>query len=254
VRTHALPLACRPDAVLARALLAPPTRSFDGPTGERYSRELFAALLEHRSGPGATLLDLGCGPRDQAGAAEHCGYRYVGLDYGHAAADIRGDAHALPLRSSSIDVVFSFAVLEHLHSPFLAMAEVRRVLVPGGLCVGTVSLGEPFHDSFFHLTPWGLAALAAAAGLSIVRLWPSGDALHALATMGHYSRAVRSLLKVLLGVERHLPALSPRRWLRWTEREVQFDACARAAALCFVLRREDRVAEAQREPRSEGSA
>jgi SAM-dependent methyltransferase len=212
-----------------------PVLSYKGPSAQRDSRELFSALARHRSG-GGDLLDLGCGPRDQAPVAEHCGYRYVGVDIAGSGADILGDAHSLPFAESSFDVVLSYAVLEHLHNPFVALAEIRRVLRPGGHCVGTVSLGEPFHDSYFHFTPWGLASVVRAAGLGVEMLWPSRDTLVSLAEMGHYSIPTRSGLRVLEWLERHLPFLTPRRWLRWSEREKRWDETVRGGSLCFVLR------------------
>jgi SAM-dependent methyltransferase len=185
---------------------------------------------------GSSFLDLGCGPRDQAVPAAHCGFRYVGVDLFSAAADIRADAHALPFQDQSFDVVFSYAVLEHLHNPFIAWSEVRRVLKPGGFVVGTVSQGEPFHHSFFHHTPWGVVAVAEASGLRVERLWASTETLRALAAMGHYSRPVRWALSTLAVVDRLTPFLAPRRWLQWSKRQRQHDACARAGSLCFTMR------------------
>src|SRR5204862_87046 len=79
---------------------------------------------------GANLLDLGCGPRDQAVPVEYCGLRYVGLDFKSSSADILADAHAIPFQDGAFDVVLSYAVLEHLYHPFLAALEVARVLPP----------------------------------------------------------------------------------------------------------------------------
>jgi ubiquinone/menaquinone biosynthesis C-methylase UbiE len=42
------------------------------------------------------------------------------------------DAHALPLRTSSFDVVVEAFMLQHLTDPARALTEVRRVLRPGG--------------------------------------------------------------------------------------------------------------------------
>jgi len=169
--------------------------------------------------------------------AECCGYRYVGVDLFHEAADLRVDAHALPFVDGSFDVVLSYAVLEHLHNPFVALAEVHRVLRPGGHFLGTVSQGEPFHDSFFHHTPWGLASVASVAGFSIARLWPSMDALRSLSTMGHYSRPARWGLRALDALDRRLPFLAPRRWLRWSAQQRQWDDCVKSGSLCFLLER-----------------
>ena len=54
--------------------------------------------------------------------------------------------------AASIDLVFSYAVFEHLHNPDLAAAEVARVLLPDGLFFGVVSQGEPFYKSYSHHT------------------------------------------------------------------------------------------------------
>lgn len=222
-------------SLIAALDLAPPEITYSGPTGSRDSRALFSVLPRDLLA-GGTFLDLGCGPRDQAVPAAHCGFRYVGVDLFSAAADIRADAHALPFQDQSFDVVFSYAVLEHLHNPFIAWSEVRRVLKPGGVVVGTVSQGEPFHNSFFHHTPWGVVAVAAASGFRVERLWPSTDTLGALATMGHYSRPLRWALAALAVVDRLTPFLAPRRWLQWSERQRQHDACGRAGSLSFTMR------------------
>jgi demethylmenaquinone methyltransferase/2-methoxy-6-polyprenyl-1,4-benzoquinol methylase len=43
-----------------------------------------------------------------------------------------GSAYDLPFASGSVDVAFSHALFEHLSSPADALAELRRVLRPGG--------------------------------------------------------------------------------------------------------------------------
>ena len=47
----------------------------------------------------------------------------------------QGDACTLPLEDASFDVVVSFETLEHLHDQDKFLAEVRRVLRPGGLFI-----------------------------------------------------------------------------------------------------------------------
>jgi malonyl-CoA O-methyltransferase len=44
-----------------------------------------------------------------------------------------GDAHRLPLKDASVDLVFSNLMLEWCHDPDAAFKEIRRVLKPGGL-------------------------------------------------------------------------------------------------------------------------
>jgi len=215
--------------------LSTPQFATRSPGGERDSRALFAGLAA-AGAHGGDLLDLGCGPRDQAEIAAAAGFRYLGADLDNPAADLLADAHALPFADGSFDVVFAYAVLEHLHDPFVAVAEVRRLLRPGGWFVGTVSQGEPFHGSFCHLTPWGLLAVLASVELAPQRLWPAYDTLRGLAQMGRYSRPTRALLRAVDLFDRATPFFSPRRFLSWTPHRDRLERLYRAASLCFVAR------------------
>jgi len=222
---------------LANVSVDRPANTYDGPRAARDSSELFSAAAQ-RLPKGAQLLDLGCGPRDQAAPAAHLGLHYVGIDYGSDTADLKADAHAIPFRDHSLDAVLSYAVLEHLYNPFLAAREIHRVLKPGGIFFGTVSQGEPFHDSFFHHTAWGVLAVFDAASLHTLRLWPSYDTLHALSTMGRYPRAQRLVIEGVHRFIRATPFLAPRRFLKWSAREKAVDELHRAASLCFVAEKE----------------
>ena len=55
-----------------------------------------------------------------------------------------GSIYGLPFPDASFDVVFAHAVFEHLSSPAAALAELHRVLVPGGL----VALRSPDWGGF----------------------------------------------------------------------------------------------------------
>lgn len=46
--------------------------------------------------------------------------------------DVVGDIHAMPFPDNSEEAVLCFAVLEHIENPIKGVAEVRRVLKPGG--------------------------------------------------------------------------------------------------------------------------
>ena len=210
-----------------------PANRYDGPPTSRNSAELFSAIADHLH-PGGTFLDIGCGDRDQAAAAEHYGLQYVGVDDSSHRADILADAHTLPFADASFDIVFSYAVLEHLYNPFLAVREMARVMNPGGVLVTTVSQGEPFHESYFHHTAYGVLAVTEQAGLNVTRLWNSYDTLHGLAVMGRYPKVARLLLESLHRLVRAIPILSPRKALLWSQRDRQVDALHRAAGICFV--------------------
>jgi SAM-dependent methyltransferase len=210
-----------------------PEVTYSGPPGLRDNRELLSVLQQTLAVSGS-VLDLGCGPRDQALPVASLGHQYVGIDYTNPAADLLADAHALPFHDRSFDFVLSYAVLEHLHNPFLALSEIRRVLKPGGTLCGTVSLGEPFHASFFHLSAWGLQSACAANDLEILRLWTCYDTLAGLAEMGRYPRVLRLPLRILDRLNARLPFLTPRK-MRWPARERALDELHRAAAIGFVI-------------------
>jgi SAM-dependent methyltransferase len=226
-------LAGRSQTGFADVNLDRPATTYSGPHALRDSSELFSAAETWLS-PGRRLLDLGCGPRDQSVPAAHLGLDYVGVDFASSAADLHADGHAIPFRPAAFDAVLAYAVLEHLYNPVLALREVARVLRPDGVFFGAVSQGEPFHDSYFHFTAWGVMSSFHEAGLRVLRLWPSYDTLHALATMGRYARLVKAMVEIVYRVDRAMPFLAPRKFFRGSREEKQLEELHRAGSLCFV--------------------
>jgi SAM-dependent methyltransferase len=111
--------------------------------------------------PGMTVLDLGCGEGRHAFEAYRRGARVVAVDRGvsevgttkrwldaiaHAGEApegaayevVRGDLLALPFPDGSVDRVIAAEVLEHIPDDTTAMAEIARVLKPGGTVAVTV--------------------------------------------------------------------------------------------------------------------
>jgi SAM-dependent methyltransferase len=223
-----------PIKTLAALETTAPASTYQGPRAIRDSTSLMSGIMQWFDGP-CRVLDLGCGPKDQKLPVEFLGHSYVGVDYDSTKADMLADGHALPFQLESMDCVLSYAVLEHLHNPYIAISEIERVLRPGGLYVGTVSQGEPFHHSYFHHTAWALLSLfASRPSLRPVRMWPSGDTLGSLACMGSYSKPVRKSLALLDAFNTATPWLTPRK-ARLPARDRQIDAIHRAGSIAFLV-------------------
>lgn len=109
-----------------------------------------AFLLPHLR-PGMDLLDCGSGPGSITAdlASLVAPGQVVGIDIGEEEVERArayaaetgianvtfrvGDVYALPFADSIFDAVFSNALLDHLRSPQQAIAEMYRVLKPGGV-------------------------------------------------------------------------------------------------------------------------
>ncbi len=98
-----------------------------GITSKLTRKQLDKFIERHRS-DGYTL-DIGCAYSPYAAFFPN----RVGLDIKPwPGVDVIGDAHQLPFEDEKFDNILCLEVLEHLHSPQTAVAEMRRVLKPGG--------------------------------------------------------------------------------------------------------------------------
>jgi len=109
--------------------------------GWRPSTHVYQKRVAAHLGPRARVLDLGCGRGGVMERLYPSAGTAVGLDSDwsslrehrmHTFPLSCGVACALPYPSDSFDVVCCSWVLEHLADPAGALAEVRRVLAPGG--------------------------------------------------------------------------------------------------------------------------
>jgi SAM-dependent methyltransferase len=71
-------------------------------------------------------------------------------------ADIVGDGHALPFADRSLDAVIVEAVLEHVRDPSGVVAEIERVLKPGGTVCAAVPFMQGYHASPEDYQRWTL--------------------------------------------------------------------------------------------------
>jgi SAM-dependent methyltransferase len=65
----------------------------------------------------------------------------------------------LPIKSGSVDAVVSISVFEHLEKAAFVMAEVARVLKPGGVFYLATPFQYPFHGAPYDYTRWTLPGL-----------------------------------------------------------------------------------------------
>ena len=135
------------------------------------------------------VLDLGCGSGNSEAKfkAHSRDLQWFGLDIDES-PEVNSrtrngnfytfDGINIPFEENRFDVIYSNQVFEHVRHPEALLKEINRVLKPGGYFVGSVSYLEPYHSfSFWNYTPYGFKEIAVEAGLEVVEIRPSIDAL-----------------------------------------------------------------------------
>lgn len=135
--------------------------------------------------PGHLALDVGSGNADTARWLRP-DMRLVRLDYPATNShylqrpDVFATALALPFADAAFDVVLCLEVLEHINADAPAMAQLQRVLRPGGCLVLSVPFIYPEHDAphdFRRYTRYGISELVQASGLRLRELHQHGNSL-----------------------------------------------------------------------------
>jgi len=103
-----------------------------------------AELVPPAARPGSILVDVGCGAGLLAPRVQARGHLHIGLDLAgsaleqaaaHGVQAIRADVARLPLPDGCADVVCAGQILEHVADLPTVVAELCRVLRPGGRIV-----------------------------------------------------------------------------------------------------------------------
>lgn len=127
--------------------------------------------------PPGVALDIGAAGGGNTRVLRERGWRSIALEYSQEGAEVaherglvtmRADGTRLPLAAESLDAVVAYDVLEHIPDDAAAVAEVRRVLRPGGYALVAVPVD--------------------------MRLWSEHDV-----AVGHVRRYTRSGIRDLLG-------------------------------------------------------
>ena len=152
-----------------------------------------------------TVLDIGCGNKPYA---QYFSCKYVGLDpFPEAKADIIRDAWDSGLPDNSVDGILLNQSLEHIPRTTETIAEVMRILKPGGLILVTVPQTMRHHttpipattvpyknfnvkdipfwnEDYFRFTKFGLIYLFR--DFEIIRLTPNQSYLSTLLQLWNY--------------------------------------------------------------------
>jgi SAM-dependent methyltransferase len=72
--------------------------------------------------------------------------------YASPQTDFIADAHDIPLPDASVDGVWIQAVLEHVIQPDRVVAEIHRVLKPGGIIYAEIPFMQTVHEAAYDFT------------------------------------------------------------------------------------------------------
>jgi SAM-dependent methyltransferase len=128
-----------------------------GPDRARRQARMLAGILRDAKTP-ALILDVGCGDGAALALAkkQNPAHRFAGIDWSadalrqasrHGLTVVRASVSPrLPVADGAADVVIMSELIEHLVDPDGAVAEVRRVLRPGGdLLLSTPNLAAWYN-------------------------------------------------------------------------------------------------------------
>jgi SAM-dependent methyltransferase len=155
------------------------------------NRHAWIARMAASVPPGSRVLDIGAGPARYRPLFAHCQYKtqdfaqYKGQrtgvfadNWSYAEMDYVSDITAIPVDDASFDALVCTEVLEHVPEPIRALAEMARILRPGGSLFLTAPLGSALHQEPFHFyggyTPHFYRKFLPDLGFDIVTIEPNG--------------------------------------------------------------------------------
>jgi ubiquinone/menaquinone biosynthesis C-methylase UbiE len=125
----------------------------------------------------AVVIDIGVGTGLTTAPIEAAGHKVIGTDVSGGMLEIarhrspeavlvRADAVRIPIRDMSVDRAVALQVFQLIHEPIFLLADIRRILRPGGELLAAPIVGKGPTDPI-NRTYW--KAMLAAGGFGTVR-------------------------------------------------------------------------------------
>lgn len=138
---------------------------------------------------GARVADVGAGDSPYAELFDHV--EYIATDWSESmhegrSVQVVAPADDLPFEDGSVDAGLFTQVLEHVQDPPGVLAELFRILRPGGRLYLTAPLVWELHElphDYWRFTSGGLRLLLEEAGFADVGVEPRGDCFTTLAQL-----------------------------------------------------------------------
>lgn len=157
--------------------------------------------------------------------------------------DYVGSVESMPLPDASVDSVLCTQVLEHVAHPVQAVAEIFRVLKPGGAALITVPQWNELHEEphdYFRYTKFGLTVLLEDAGFRIEALDQRGGYHSVLAQtiIRRWLDRYRPYERKTMGYAFFLPCALLTKWAVWRDEHDRSEASRKhAIGWCVVVRK-----------------
>lgn len=151
--------------------------------GSTWSLLAATMLLEHLEASTdyvhGQMLDVGCERKPFEPLFRDRVERHWGVDLPRPGKriDVGASLAALPFPGDTFDTVLCTEVIEHVPTPQAAIAEINRVLRPGGHLVLSAPQTYWLHEDpldFFRFTRFGLEQLLISADFKILRVYTKG--------------------------------------------------------------------------------
>ena len=151
---------------------------------------------------GGIALDVGSyNDRSLINYTEISNHILIRSDYDNPNVDMLLDAHALPFKDNSIDLIINLALMEHVEFPHIVGREFYRVLKKDGVLLTNVAFLQQQHmSSWYHFTHYGVYSWLINSGFkeSKIKIDAAGKKYHGIFTTASLIGVLNLLKKVLL--------------------------------------------------------